>query len=253
MRLQMRQLSTLERVPRNALSPQSIDASPAENARPEIVMPEPLTRSVREQIEGMIMRGEIGAGERLNEIALATKLNVSRGPIREATRHLAEAGLVTMIHNRGAFVRQVKLEDVLHVYDVRAGLANTAGRLAALRATDGQVAELRDLWQKMEDAIASQDSDAYYNINRTFHAKIFEFSGNPRLIDFNDTTEREVFLFLRRGVVGPSRPKLSNRQHLEIIDAIAANDEAAAARAFETHVITGKQRMLDSLRSPKSV
>ena len=209
---------------------------------------EPLTRTVREQIEGMIMRGEIGAGERLNENALATKLKVSRGPIREATRLLAEAGLVTMIHNRGVFVRQIKLEEVLHIYDVRAGLANTAGRLAALRATEPQVAELRALWQQMEDAIATQDSDAYYEINRLFHAKIFEFSGNPRLIEFNATTEREVFLFLRRGVVGPSRPKASNQQHLQILEAISSGDEPGAARAFENHVLTGKQRMLDSLR-----
>jgi DNA-binding GntR family transcriptional regulator len=219
----------------------------------ETAKSESLTRAVREQIEGMIMRGEIGAGERLNEIVLATKLRVSRGPIREATRLLAEAGLVTMIHNRGAFVREINLEEVLHIYDVRAGLAYTAGRLAAIRAAGPQIAKLRELWQQMEDVIASQDSDAYYDFNRRFHSKIFEFAGNPRLIDFNDITEREVFLFLRRGVVGPSRPKISNKQHLEILEAIAAGDEVAAARAFENHVITGKQRMLDSLRSQKPV
>lgn len=212
---------------------------------------ESLTRSVREQLEGMIMRGEIGAGERLGEIALATKLGVSRGPVREATRLLAEAGLVTMIHNRGAFVRKINLEEVLHIYDVRAGLAYTAGRLAANRATEPEIAELRQLWQQMETAIASQDSDAYYDVNRTFHAKVFEFARNPRLIEFHDITEREVFLFLRRGVVGPSRPRTSNRQHLDIIEAITAGDEIAAARAFENHVITGKQRMLDSLGSQK--
>ena len=219
----------------------------------ETAKSESLTRAVREQIEGMIMRGEIGTGERLNEIVLATKLRVSRGPIREATRLLAEAGLVTMIHNRGAFVREINLEEVLHIYDVRAGLAYTAGRLAAIRTGEAQVAELRQLWQQMESATVSKNSDAYYAINRTFHAKIFEFTGNPRLIEFNDITEREVFLFLRRGVVGPVRPKISNKQHLEILEAIAAGDELAAARAFESHVATGKQRMLDSLRSPKPV
>lgn len=217
----------------------------------EATKSESLTRSIRERIEEMIMRGEIGAGERLNEIGLATKLGVSRGPVREATRLLAEAGLVTMIHNRGAFVRKINLEEVLHIYDVRAGLAYTAGRLAALRCAEPQVKELRQLWQQMETAIAAQDSDAYYDINRAFHGKIFEFTCNPRLIDFDGATEREVFLFLRRGVVGPSRPKISNKQHLEVLEAIAAGDELAAARAFENHIITGKQRMLDSLRSQK--
>lgn len=214
--------------------------------------PESMTRSVREQIEGMILRGEFAAGERLNEYALAAKLKVSRGPIREATRQLAEAGLVTAIHNRGVFVREIKLEEVLDVYDVRAGLARTAGRLAALRTTEPQVAELRSLWQQMEDAVAAQNSDAYYEINRKFHTNIFKFSNNPRLIDCNADTERELFLFLRRGVVGPVRPKLSNQQHLEILEAIADGDEVRAANAFENHVISGKQRMLDSLRSGRA-
>lgn len=195
----------------------------------------------------MILRGELAAGVRLNENALATKLNVSRGPVREATRLLAEAGLVTMIHNRGVFVREIKLEEVLHVYDVRAGLAHVAGRLAALRATPAHVAELRTLWDRMEQAIVEQNPDVYYDLNRAFHARIVEMSKNPRLIDFHATTERELFLFLRRGVAGASRPRMSNQQHREILDAIAAGDEKAAAQAFETHIITGKQRMLDSL------
>lgn len=206
---------------------------------------ESLTRSVRDKIEAMILRGEVVAGERLNEAVLATKLKVSRGPVREATRLLAEAGLVTAIYNRGVFVREIKLEDVLHIYDVRAGLAYVAGRLAALRATKAQIAELRTLWQKMESAIASEDSDAYYDANREFHTKIVAISNNPRLIDFNGITEREVFLFLRRGAT--SRPRMSNQQHLEILEKIAAGDAEGAARAFEVHIVTGKQRMLDSL------
>jgi DNA-binding GntR family transcriptional regulator len=52
---------------------------------------------------------------------------------------------------------------------------------------------------------------------------------------------------MRRGVAGASRPRMSNHEHRQIIEAIAAGDEAAAAREFELHVMKGKQRMLDSL------
>ena len=218
-------------------------SSPERNAEPPKT--ESLTRLVREQLEAMILRGEIPAGERLNENALAVRLNVSRGPIREASRLLAEAGLVTLVHNRGVFVRKINLEEILHVYDVRAGLAYVAGRLAAMRATEHEIAELRGLWQEMENTIPTQNSDAYYDINRRFHTRIVDITNNPRLIEFSATTEREVFLFLRRGVA--TRPKISNRQHLQIVEAIAAGDSEAAARAFESHIITGKQRMLDSL------
>ncbi len=204
---------------------------------------------VRERIEHMILSGELKAGERINENALAAELNVSRGPVREATRILAEAGLLTIMRNRGAFVREISLEDVLHVYDVRAGLARVAGRLAALRATEEGVALLRSLWEAMEEARISRDSDRYYDINREFHAKIVEMTGNHRLIDFHEMTEREVFLFLRRGVTGTTRIDISNQQHKQMLDAISAGDELAAAKAFEDHVVAGKQRMLDTLVS----
>jgi len=213
----------------------------------------PLTARVRERIEHMILSGELKAGDRLNENALAAEMQVSRGPVREATRILAEAGLLTIMRNRGAFVREISLEDVLHVYDIRAGLARVAGRLAALRATPEGVADLQALWEAMEDARISRDSDRYYDINRRFHSRIIEMTGNPRLLDFHETTEREVFLFLRRGVTGPTRIDTSNKQHKDMLDAIAAGDEQAAAEAFEAHVVAGKQRMLDTIVSNKSL
>jgi len=209
----------------------------------------PPTAMVRDKIEHMILSGALKVGERLNENALAAELNVSRGPVREATRSLADAGLLTIMRNRGAFVREISLEDVLHVYDIRAGLASVAGRLAALRATPEGIDVLQSLWDEMEVARTARDSDTYYEINRQFHAYIVGMTGNPKLIEFHDSTEREVFLFLRRGVTGPTRIDTSNRQHKEMLDAIAAGDEHAAAKAFESHVVAGKQRMLDTLVS----
>ena len=224
------------------MSPSAGVAQSTPHPKPKI---ESLTRAARDKIEAMILRGEFTAGERLNEAVLAAKLKVSRGPIREATRQLAEAGLLTTVHNRGVFVRDIKLTEILHVYDVRAGLAYVAGRLAALRATKEQVAQLRALWQKMEGAIAGDDFDGYYDLNREFHTGIVAISNNPRLIDFHGVTEREMSLFLRRGV--SARPRMSNQQHLDIIDRIAAGDPDGAAKVFELHIVSGKQRMLESL------
>lgn len=206
-----------------------------------------LTTRIRECIERKILTGEVKAGERINENALSAELEVSRGPIREVTRQLAEAGLLTIIRNRGAFVRKMSLEDVLHIYDVRAGLARVAGRLAAIRATEEQMGELRTLWQDMEDIRSRKSTKDYYTLNRAFHAKIFSISNNPRLIEIEAATEREASLYLRRGVFGTVRLGISNKQHGHILEAIEERDELAAARAFENHIITGKRRMLDSL------
>ena len=198
----------------------------------------------------MIMSGELGGGDRLNENALASEFDVSRGPVREAVQALAESGLLTIKRNRGAFVREISLEDVLHVYDLRAGLARVAGRLAAIRGTASGLARLEALWSAMEEAREVREFARYYDLNREFHREIVAMTGNPRLIDCHEQTEREVFLFLRRGVTGPTRIDTSNQQHREMLDAISSGDELDAARAFERHVIAGKQRMLDTIVSP---
>lgn len=203
--------------------------------------------AVRERIERMILTGELQAGDRLNENELASEMHVSRAPVREATRALSEAGLLTIVRNRGAFVREISLEEALDLYDLRSGYSRVAGRLAALRATPKQVADLEELWSHMETARAAGESDTYYDVNRVFHARIVEASGNRRLIAMHESNEKELMLFLRRGVIGPLRLDASNRDHRRMLDGIAQGDEKLAARAFEEHVLAGKQRMLDTL------
>jgi DNA-binding GntR family transcriptional regulator len=224
-----------------------ITSEEPKSAQPASRKTESLTAIVREQIEQKIFNGEFKAGERLIENTLATNLNVSRGPIREATRQLAEAGLLTIIKNRGVFVRKVSLEEVLNLYDVRSGLARVAGRLAALRATPEQIEGLWGIWEKMESTRKARQTDDYYELNIRFHAALIEATANPRLIDLHQMTESELHLYTRWGVSGAKRLDQSNLEHQQILECITKGDEWDAAQAIENHVLNGKQRMLDSL------
>src|SRR6266542_2233618 len=71
-----------------------------------------LVSVTQEEIERMILDGELKMGERVNELALAARLNVSRGPISEACRSLVQAGLLESQINRGFFVRKLTLKEV---------------------------------------------------------------------------------------------------------------------------------------------
>ena len=208
---------------------------------------ESLTTTVRESIEQKIYNGDFKPGDSLIESALATELNVSRGPIREATRQLAETGLLTIIKNRGVFVREVSLEEALNLCDLRSGLARVAGRLAALRATPKQIDELWELWEEMEHNRKARRTDDYHEWNDRFHSAIIDASGNARVLDLQHMTDRELHLFSHWGVIAAKRLDQSNIEHRQIIECIEKGDEWGAARAFENHVLNGKQRMLDSL------
>ncbi len=77
-------------------------------------------------LRSAIVDGVLRPGERIKEVPVAAELGVSRGPIREAIGLLEHDGLLTVVPNRGAFVPEVKSEDVLEVYAMRAALGSLA-------------------------------------------------------------------------------------------------------------------------------
>lgn len=96
-------------------------------SRPAGARAQPLASGVQGRIEALILSGALKPGERLNEVVLARQLGVSRGPVREAARALERTGLVTLIMNRGAFVRSMGIDEVMETYELNAVLANDAG------------------------------------------------------------------------------------------------------------------------------
>jgi phosphonate utilization transcriptional regulator len=203
---------------------------------------ETLTSLVRKELERMIVSGELKAGDRLNESALADRLGVSRGPIREACRGLEQSRLVEVVVNRGTFVRQISLQDALDIYDVRSALFGVAGETLAERITPSQLAILADLVEAM--ARAADDIDAYYPLNVEFHAKLVEFSGNVRLTATYRSLAQELHLFRRRGLVSEGSMAVSNREHRAILDALARRDGARAGTLMREHILAGKSRLL---------
>jgi DNA-binding GntR family transcriptional regulator len=204
---------------------------------------------IREKVRMLIQNGELKPGERVNEQALATQLGVSRNAAREALRSLEQSGLVTIIPNRGAEVRRLSLEDALHLYDIRAGLSRTSGRLIALRITEGEEKALLDLADQMDGAVERRNNHEYHDLNAAFHEALMRITKNPRLIAVNDAVEGELKLYLNRGVFTLAQMRMSQLEHRKILDAITSGQPEVAAEAFERHVLTGKQRMLDTTGS----
>lgn len=200
---------------------------------------------VRKRVEELVLNGAIPAGARINEFQLAAQLKVSRGPIREALRALENSGLLVAIPNRGVFVREVRLEDALDLYEIRAGLAHVAGKSLARRITTPQIARLKATFARMEKAIAARDISAYYAANLHFHSQIIEFAGNPRLTAMSEAVRNELQLYLRDAFVGRAQPRDSQSEHKLILKAIIDGDAEAAGAAFEAHILSGKQRMLE--------
>jgi DNA-binding transcriptional regulator YhcF (GntR family) len=92
-----------------------------------LVQSSSLPALVQQELERMILAGELPAGSKLNEAAIAERLGVSRGPVREAFRALEESGLVELEKNRGVFVREIRIEEADEIYELRAVLDEFVG------------------------------------------------------------------------------------------------------------------------------
>jgi DNA-binding GntR family transcriptional regulator len=202
-----------------------------------------LSGVVRHEIERLILSGELPTGSRVNENAIALRLGVSRGPVREACRALVELGLLDLIPNRGVFVRRLDRHDVEEVYDLRAGLTGLAGSLVAARISDAELDRLREQVAEMERAAGAGDFPSFYPVNLEFHDLILQLTGNSRLIKSYRSLVKEFQLFRTHGLVQGDALKESNYEHRAILAALERRDSGAAYQASFQHVQHGKQRM----------
>jgi DNA-binding GntR family transcriptional regulator len=207
---------------------------------------ESLTTVARKQVEQMILSGELSG--RVNENSLAAKLSISRGPVREALRALEQAGLVSVVANRGVFVREFSLEEALQAYDIRASLFGLAGKYLAQSINDEQLAELSDLVEQMEIAKEGSDLTEYYSLNIRFHSALVDLSRNSELAAIYRHLVNKLHLFRRQSLLLGGGLNVSNKEHRLILKALAAGNAVAASLAMENHILAGKQRLMKALQ-----
>jgi len=208
-----------------------------------LVQSNSLPMLVQKELERMILAGDLGAGAKLNEAAVADLLGVSRGPVREAFRALEESGLVRLEKNRGVFVRQISIEEADEIYEVRAALDEWVGRRLARTATAEQLKALRSIVERMDRAAAQDDVDAYYPLNLDFLERLVTFAGNRKLLATYRRLVNELNLFRRQTLSQEGTLPISTREHRDIVDKIAAGNAAGAGKALHEHVMGSRERM----------
>lgn len=210
----------------------------------ELVRQESLTSLVQREVERRIVAGELAPGAKLNEAELAAALGVSRGPLREAFRALAQAGLVHTEKNRGVFVRQVSVEEANEIYEVRAALEREIGALAAKRATREQIERLRAIVKRMRAAGRRRDPDAYFPLNIEFHEVLAEAAANRALAAHYRRVVNELNLYRRAALQrNVDVIPVSTEEHAAIVEAVARGEAAAAEQLLYDHVINSRARL----------
>jgi DNA-binding GntR family transcriptional regulator len=198
-------------------------------------------------LRAMIVTGELAPGERLNERELCARLNVSRTPVREAIKTLAQDGLLQVWPNRSPVVMPLESAQTQALVEVVAAIEALAGELCATRITDAQVADLGVLHYTMMGHHAKGDLRAYFEANKAFHRLIIECAGNPVLVWVWDLLALRVDRARYSSNLRPERWRQAIAEHACVLERMTARDAPGAAQALRGHLRAGLSQVVQTL------
>ncbi len=202
-------------------------------------LPSTIADRVFDQVRQSIVAGEIPPGSKISEPALAARLGISRGPLREALRRLEASNLVDRRANQGARVITLSGAQLLEIYEVREALEGMAARLAAANMRPEEVGDLRALLERHRAQVATDGGLAYYQGegDLDFHYRVVLGSRNRRLIGLlcNDLYHLVRMYRFQFGMSG-IRAVAALREHDLTVDAIADGDGEMAECLMRRHI-----------------
>jgi DNA-binding GntR family transcriptional regulator len=203
----------------------------------------PLARVIRDEILELILRGELAPGNRITEPMIASRLGVSRVPVREALRDLESTGLVESRKHSGAFVRLLSPKETADLYELRSVLDAFAGRLAAINGDPALVAVLEQRLQTMARAAETNDVMMYYEANLNFHWDIIDASGNDQVRDVYRGAVQKLHLARIKNLSTDVAMLSSVKEHHAIVDAIRGKQPDVCEALAANHVKAARKRL----------
>ena len=194
-----------------------------------------LADHVFEELEKDILSGKYARGEILTETRLSGELGVSRTPIREALRRLAGEHLIEET-GKGSIVVGMTSEGVNDILLIRLRLEGECAARAAARATDEQIAEMKEVLELQEFYYTKADPEKIRSMDSEFHRLFYKFSGSAVFYDTLLPLHKRIQKYRRGSVTNSDRAGKSVIEHRAIFEAIAARDTEKARAAAEAHV-----------------
>lgn len=209
-----------------------------------------LAKLVREDLLEHILKGDIKPGDRISEPDVASRLQVSRVPVREALRELESSGLVVSRKHAGVFVRAIEAKEVQDLYEIRSLLDSFAGAKAANldpKPRQELALALRASIALMVTAQEAANLAAYYSENLHFHWLIVQAAQNDQLSHTYQEVVQKLHLARLQSLSHVTGMKTSIAEHQSITHVIAQGDPSSAKALLATHVSSAYSRLKQSM------
>jgi len=206
------------------------------------------------QLREMIVTGVLPPGADLHEGQLCAQLGISKSPLREALRQLAQEGLVVAASQRGSYVAPFSPEDIGEIYSLRSYVEALEVRLATERATVEDVRALRANVAAMEECARRGDQRGFVERDAEFHLLLARIAGHKRLLRVQQSLQTDLLRLMMYHLAraGSAAATDASTMHRAIVDAIEARDPDAAEREMREHIHRGetlRRRLLASVEA----
>ncbi len=196
----------------------------------------PLRDVVFHTLREAILKGELKPGERLMELQLASKLGVSRTPIREAIRMLEQEGLAVTIPRRGAEVAKMTEKDMQDVLQIRDVLDELAASIACEQITPEELDDLRCTMREFEEYTKTGDLKRIAEADVRFHDIIYKATRNPKLENMLSNLREQMYRYRVEYLKDEKNYPTLVKEHSEIVEGLSAKDKDKVTKAMHKHV-----------------
>jgi len=207
-----------------------------------------LGEDVAERLRDAILHGELSPGQRLREEELSARIQVSRGPVRDAFILLEHEGLVQSSRNRGVSVVELTRDDLQEIYTLRSVLEPLAISLAIERGDASDLAEMDASLAEMTSAFSRRitEGDAA-RLDVQFHDTIYQAAHHQRLSNAWEQIRLPTYWFmLSRNVASSDWREATVQGHAEILKVIKKGNQDAAVEVTKEHISFAYERILQS-------
>ena len=199
-------------------------------------------------VKAMAVRFDFKPGERINEVELARRLNVSRTPLREVLNQLMVEGFLTRAVNRGFIARLLDAKQIHSLYEYRAVLESGIVRAACERASDAELAELRAFVERSRDVPEDSEATRLLELDEAFHLMLARYSRNEEFVRALESVNARIH-FVRWIDMQQGRRAHTQAEHMRIVQALERRDIEALPAMMGAHIGRRLDQITDVIRT----
>ncbi len=220
------------RAPRGTARPAAIPSLRIEH--------ESLDDKIYARLRALITERRLRPGERILQERLARDMGVSRTPLVNALKRLAQERLVEWVPRRGIYVKRFTKREMARLFEVREALEGLSARLAAPRIDRDEVDRLVEMFRGLDVSPTPAAVRRYVERDRYFHWRIVEVAGNEQLARALESVNMMFFAY-QDGLVRPAAETVE--EHFAILEALRRRDPERSEAAMRLHIRRSVERL----------